>query len=152
MSEKNKMSSSHTAAIGGRFHALISLIPALESTDSFGEWVFDTTHKGTSDDPKHVPFYRYSKLVESIYERMNQVISSMSDGCKLDNPEMYLQSIGIDYRQISDVDVSVQDEYCLLAFLKHIYAYERFGDGYIGRFYRTGQVLRWLKRLEEIES
>jgi len=135
----------------GRFVELTNHIADLEVTNSFGELVIDKTHKGTVDDPKHAPYVRYSTIVDEIYEATNVIIAALPGGSKLDDSTAYLQSIGIDLRGISSLDVSDYDEYCILALLRYVYAQERFSDGFIGHFFRKGHILKWIKRLEEID-
>ena len=40
--------------IDKKIDKLISLLEPLEK-DSIGEWIIDKEHKGTKDDPKHIP-------------------------------------------------------------------------------------------------
>ena len=147
-----RTSSEYSPDNSKRFCALTSLIQDLETAESYGNWVFDDKHKGTPDDPKRMPYLRYSALVDRVYENTNHIVATLPHGDELQIAEIYLSSIGIDYRHIEDLDVSEHDEYCILALLRHIYAYERFGDGYINHFFHNGCVLKWIKRLKEIDD
>ena len=66
--------------------------------------------------------------------------------------QVSLRSIGIDLRNISSLDVSEHDGFCILALLRYVYAQERFSDGYIAHYFRKGHILRWIKRLKEIDD
>ena len=136
----------------GRFFELTNHIADLEATNTFGELVIDKTHKGTADDPKHAPYVRYSELVDEIYDALNIIIAALPGGSRLDDASAYLRSIGIDLRNISSLDVSECDEFCILALLRYVYAQERFRDGYIAHCFRKGHILRWIKRLKEIDD
>ena len=136
----------------GRFQALTSLIPELEATNDYGDWVFSKDEQNSSCVTNCAPYFRYTDLMNRIYYKTKHVIDSLPNGAQLGIAEVYLRRAGIDYRHIEDINISELDEYCILALLRHIYAFERFGEGYVQHFFHRGYVLKWIKRLQEIDD
>lgn len=134
------------------FSALTSLIPNLETVEEFGRWVIDKAHKGTVEDSMRAPYIRYHELIDTVFEATRQIIAALPNGNQVQNSEAYLADNGIDYKNIKELDVSEQDEHTILAMIMHVYSYERFCDGYIAHFFRRGYILKWIKRLKEIDE
>ena len=61
--------------IDKKIDKLISLLEPLEK-DSIGEWIIDKEHKGTKDDPKHIPYLMFTEmvneLINAVYEFDNE--------------------------------------------------------------------------------
>lgn len=65
-----------------------------------------------------------------------------------------LQANGIEwnYDSMIKADVSVLDAQCILALLIASLMAERFCDGALLEFIKNGAVIRWLKRLQELDE
>ena len=117
--------------------------------DKFGEWVFDREHKGTEDDPIHLPFPNYTetvfKFIDSVYN-----FHEKNPDYNLNEYRMILEQNGYNNIDIKTIDVSGMDEKCLMALLMYLVRGERFSDGFILTALEAGTVQRCFKRLREI--
>ena len=48
-----------------KFGEILELEEALK-TDTYGEWIVDREHRGTPDDPIHLPFPNYTETVQKL--------------------------------------------------------------------------------------
>ena len=132
---------------GKRFLRLTHLIPQLEEMSSAGHWVF----------PQGVqaPYVKYEKLTVDVLDAVDEIInrnplySDVTDGY-VD----ILRSNGLDWKEASmrDAAASVLDARCILALLVGAYCAERFSDGTVGHFFHKGCILRWVRRLAELDA
>lgn len=108
---------------------------------------------GSSERPMHLPFVSYSiavsKLEEDIYK-----FAKESDEIVPSNYAEILQANGIEWNSDSMIkaDASVLDAQCILALLIASLRAERFCDGALLGFIKSGAVTRWLKRLQELDE
>lgn len=133
-----------------RFDRLINLIEPLEK-DNFGEWIVDREHKGTMDDPIHFPFPVYSDVVNELIHAVYEVEEKYPE-YGLNQYGQILNNHGIEWgdRSMKVADVSEMDIQGVLALLMGMVRSERFCDGSIMDFLKSGVVLKWLERLKEI--
>ena len=135
-----------------KYSALTKYINLLKN-DIVGEWNCDKENDGSSERPMHLPFVIYSitvkKLADDIYKfakESNEIV-----------PSKYaeiLQANGIEwgYDSMMKADASVLDAQCILALLIASLRAERFCDGALLGFIKSGAVTRWLKRLQELDE
>lgn len=135
-----------------KYSVLTKYINLLEN-DNVSEWIVDKENDGSSERPMHLPFVSYSitvdKLTDDIYKfakESNEIV-----------PSKYaeiLQANGIEwnYDSMIKADVSVLDAQCILALLIASLMAERFCDGALLEFIKNGAVIRWLKRLQELDE
>lgn len=107
----------------------------------------------SSERPMHLPFVIYSitvdKLTDDIYKfakESNEIV-----------PSKYaeiLQANGIEwgYDSMMKADASELDAQCILALLIASLRAERFCDGALLEFIKSGAVTIWLKRLQELDE
>lgn len=135
-----------------RFDKLINLIEPLKN-DKFGEMVIDREHKGTLDDPIHFPFPVYTETVNSLIEAIYEIERDYPE-YKLNRYGEILNEHGIEWgdRSMKAADVSEMDIQGVLALLMGMVRSERFCDGSIMDFLKSGVVLKWLERLKEIDK
>lgn len=135
-----------------KYSALTKYINLLEN-DNVGEWICDKENDGSSERPMHVPFVSYSiavsKLEEDIYK-----FAKESDEIVPSNYAEILQANGIEWNSDSMIkaDASGLDAQCILALLIASLRAERFCDGALLGFIESGAVIRWLKRLQELDE
>lgn len=135
-----------------KYSALTKYINLLEN-DNVGEWICDKENDGSSERPMHVPFVSYSiavsKLEEDIYK-----FAKESDEIVPSNYAEILQANGIEWNSDSmmEADASGLDAQCILALLIASLRAERFCDGALLGFIKSGAVIRWLKRLQELDE
>lgn len=135
-----------------KYSALTKYINLLEN-DNVGEWICDKENDGSSERPMHVPFVSYSiavsKLEEDIYK-----FAKESDEIVPSNYAEILQANGIEWNSDSMIkaDASGLEAQCILALLIASLRAERFCDGALLGFIESGAVIRWLKRLQELDK
>lgn len=135
-----------------KYSVLTKYINLLEN-DNACEWSCDKENDGSSERPMHLPFVTYSitvhKLANDIYK-----FAKESDEIVLSNYAEILQANGIEwnYDSMIKADVSVLDAQCILALLIASFRAERFCDGVLLGFIKSGAVIRWLKRLQKLDK
>lgn len=128
-----------------RFGLICFHIPEVERTTDFGGWV-------SGSGSMHV---RYSKIIGQVIDSVYEIIEKDPDFQDL--PFRYTQvlranNIAWSDKGMKDADVSKRDAMCILSLFIGITCAERFSDGTIGRFFQNGTALRWLKRLDELDT
>lgn len=130
-----------------KFDELLKLEEPLKK-DKFGEWIVDSKHKGTKDDPIQLPFPSYSetvsKLIEAVYN-----FNEKNPDYNLYNYNEVLEQNGYKELMFDKIDVSNMDDKCLMALFMALVRGERFCDGLIMKMLEAGIVQKWIKRLKE---
>lgn len=135
-----------------KYSALTKYINLLKN-DNAGEWICDKENDGSSERPIHLPFVIYSitvdKLTDDIYK-----FAKESDEIVLSKYADILNVNGIKwgYDSMIKADASGLDAQCILALLIASLRAERFCDGALLEFIKNGAVIRWLKRLQELDE
>ena len=135
-----------------KYSALTKYINLLKN-DIVGEWSCDKENDGSSERPMHLPFVIYSitvkKLADDIYK-----FAKESDEIVPSKYAEILQANGIKwgYDSMMKADASELDAQCILALLIASLRAERFCDGALLEFIKNGAVIRWLKRLQELDE
>ena len=138
--------------MSGRFDGLIRFIPTIADKD-FGEWIVDRDNDGMPEKPLQIPFVNYSECVCELEHAIYQVDK--------DNPDMNLHNYGDilekngirwETRSMEAADVSKLDATAIMALLLGAVRAERFCIAALLSFLESGAVLRWLKRLQELEK
>lgn len=131
-----------------KFDELLKIEEALKG-DKFGEWVHDKEHKGTKDDPIHLPFPNYTETVHKFIQAIYNFEKNNPD-YKLNEYSLILEHNGYYNIDIKTIDVSDMDDKCIMALLMFLVRGERFSDGFILTALEAGTVQRCFKRLREI--
>ena len=135
-----------------KYSVLTKYIDLLKN-DNVGEWNCDKENDGSSERPIQLPFVIYSvtvkKLADDIYK-----FAKESDEIVPGKYAEILQSNGIEwgYDSMMKADASGLDAQCILALLIASLRAERFCDGALLGFIKSGAVTRWLKRLQELDE
>lgn len=135
-----------------KYSVLTKYINLLEN-DNVGEWIVDKENDGSSERPMHLPFVIYSitvkKLADDIYK-----FAKESDEIVPGKYADILNANGIEwgYDSMMQADASELDAQCILALLIAFLRAERFCDGALLGFIKNGAVIRWLKRLQELDE
>lgn len=135
-----------------KYSVLTKYINLLKN-DIVGEWSCDKENDGSSERPMHLPFVIYSitvdKLTDDIYK-----FAKESDEIVLSKYADILNANGIKwgYDSMMKADASELDAQCILALLIASLRAERFCDGALIEFIKNGAVIRWLKRLQELDE
>ena len=135
-----------------KYSVLTKYINLLKN-DNIGEWNCDKENDGSSERPIQLPFVIYSitvhKLADDIYK-----FAKESDEIVPGKYAEILQANGIKwgYDSMMKADASGLDAQCILALLIASLRAERFCDGALLDFIKSGAVTRWLKRLQELDE
>ncbi len=132
----------------GKYDCLLCFLDRFQG-DEFGKWVFDNKHKGTADDPIHMPFPTYT---ETVYD----FIKAMHVFCD-ENPEFNLthyRDIMNSYqiKSLNSADIGSLNLEATLALLMWVVRGERFCDGLILGGLKEGRIQALLERLKCLVS
>ena len=133
-----------------KFDKLLNLIDPLKS-DSFGEWIIDKEHNGTSDDTIHLAFPHYSDVVEELINAIYDFHKNNPE-FQLNNYRAILEKHGIrwEMEEMIEADPSKMDEKVILAMLMGMVRAEHFSEGSIMKMLESGCVHKWLEQLKNI--
>ena len=136
----------------GKYDELTKYIPLIRD-DSFGEWIFDKENDGSMEHPSHMPFVRYSSVIDALHEDIYKFCEAHPEYEHMRYKDT-LEANGLAWGQkaMEEADVSDKDAKCVIALLMGMTRAERFCDGAMLAFLKKGCVLRWLERLKEIDE
>lgn len=134
------------------YESLTQLIPKLTEGE-YAAWIKDNKSKGTMDDPIYMPFVDYSPAVIELMKAVYAFKDEHPD-FELTKYEEILNSNGLEWswESMSEADVSNADGRLVMALLLGAIRADRFSEGTLLGFLEEGSVLRWLKRLKEIDD
>lgn len=131
------------------FKSLTDYIPKLQSTDT-GKWYPEKqSGDGSVEKPLQMPFVVYQNTIRELEKEMYQFDK--------EHPQYNLK----EYRSILEesgastletFDVTNAEAKVVLALILCAFRTERLCDGTIKEFLENGCILRWLKRLKEIDE
>lgn len=119
--------------------------------DKIGEWIIDRENDGTSEHPVQMPFLDYSKMVRNFIDDI-YVFEENNKDMELTRYGDILKENGIDWGMDSmkDADISNLNIQCVLALIMGAVRAERFCDGALFDFFKSGYILKCLERLSSI--
>ncbi len=121
--------------------------------DDYGEWIIDHKNDGSSEHPIQWPYIRYFEMVESFIQDVYKF--------EKQHPEMKLNGYGeilnehnieCGSKSMSEVEVSQLDAQCIMALIMGAVRAERFCDGALLELFKDGSILKWLLRLQRLDS
>ena len=135
-----------------KYSVLTKYINLLKN-DIVGEWSCDKENDGSSERPMHLPFVSYSIAVDNLADDIYKFAKESNEIVPGKYAEI-LQANGIEwgYDSMMKADASGLDAQCILALLIASLRAERFCDGALLGFIKSGAVTRWLKRLQELDE
>lgn len=131
---------------------LTGYLSAIEN-DNFGEWIIDRKNKGTLENPIQMPYIAYSNMVDHFIEDVYDFVSKHPE-YELNRYYDILETNNIKWEKESmqNTDVSSLDGKCVVALLVGTVRAERFCDGVLLSFFKSGVIKKWLLRLKEIDE
>lgn len=131
---------------------LTGYLSAIEN-DNFGEWIIDRKNKGTLENPIQMPYITYSNMVDRFIEDVYDFVSKHPE-YELNRYYDILETNNIKWEKESmqNTDVSSLDGKCVVALLVGTVRAERFCDGVLLSFFKSGVIKKWLLRLKEIDE
>ena len=133
------------------YERLTWFIPAMERED-YGRWVRQHGD-GSPGNPEVMPFVIYDWHVR----RLEDAVLDFADDHREERVGQYdriLEKSGITWsmKSMKAADVSALDGRTVYALLLGAFRAERFCDGAVLEFCESGCMLRWLRRLKEIDE
>jgi hypothetical protein len=134
-----------------KFDILVKYIPMIQA-DSFGEWVIDKENNGNPEHPIQMPFMGYSEMVNNFIDDVYTFEESNKD-MELTHYGDILKDNSLEWgtESMKNADVSNLNAQCVLALIMGAVRAERFYDGALLDFFKSGCILKWLERLNSIE-
>ena len=134
-----------------KFDILTKYISMIQ-TDNIGEFVIDKENDGTPEHPIQMPFVGYSEMVHNFIDDVYTFEKSNKDM----EPTRYgeiLKDNGLEWdsESMKSADISNLNLQCLMALIMGAVRAERFCDGVLLDFFKSGYILKWLERLKSIE-
>ncbi|MBG9817697.1 DUF6508 domain-containing protein [Bacillus safensis] len=134
-----------------QFESLTKYIPMLRE-DHIGEWVIDQENDGTAERPIQMPFVNYSETVQRFIEDV-YTFAEQHQEMELTRYSEILLENGIEWgmNDMEHVDISNLNAQCVLALIMGVLRAERFSEGAIFNFFKSGNMLKCLERLDCLE-
>ena len=122
------------------------------ASDAIGNWIIDRENDGTIEHPIQMPYVSYSELVEHFIDDVYYFIKNHNE-MGLNRYVDILNEYGIEWgtKSMTDVDADALDVRCIMALIVGAVRLERFCDGALLGFFKSGTISKWLKRLRELE-
>ena len=134
------------------YEPLTEFITNLE-VENPGGWVFDRENDGTPEHPIRVPWVNYEKTVLDLETELMSFVDTHEDmGLTAYSDILEQHGIKWEKKSMSSADVSELDAVTVLALLVGAFRAERFCDGVLLSFCKSGCIVKWLRRLEEIDE
>lgn len=131
-----------------QFEIITRYIPRLRNL-RFGDWIFDYENDGSPEHPIQWPLVSYSDVVNRFIEDV-YALEEVNPDLKLNQYGEILNKNGLEWssKSMKNADAKVLDAQCLSALLMGIIRADRFNDGVLLEFFRTGKILEWLEMIE----
>ncbi|WP_349947248.1 DUF6508 domain-containing protein [Lacrimispora sp. BS-2] len=135
-----------------RFVILTKYISQLTKAE-YGNWIIDKKNKGTVENPIQMPFVKYSDFVSTFIQDVYRCIDENKD-MELNRYGEILEKNGLQWgiESMKDAEVSSLDAQCIMALIIGAVRAERFCDGALLDFFKSGCFEKWLNRLKDIDS
>ena len=136
-----------------QFAVLTKYINELEEAEVFGEWVVDRKNDGSLERPIQFPFVNFSKVSDMFVVEFYK-FSERHPEYELQQYGDILERNGLEWDNalMRRADIENLNEQVILALIMGAIRAERFCDGALLGFFEDGYMLKWLKRLKEIDS
>ena len=134
------------------YESLTCLIPALQNGQA-GEWIVDRKNDGTKEHPIQFPSVSYGDAACNLMGEM-PCFAEKHPEFELNQYQTILEKKkneqGCD--SVWEMDVDQLDGKTVTALLLGAVRAERFSEGTLLHFCKDGSVVKWLKRLKELDE
>ncbi len=143
---------SERCVMADKYKILTKYIPQT-SNGRYGDWVIDRENDGTPENPVQMPFVHYTDMVSSFIQDVYHFMEENKE-MELNHYGEILKDNGLEWGSnlMRDADVSSLDGQCIMVLIMGAVRAERFCDGALLNFFKSGCIEKWLKRLEEIDK
>ena len=131
-----------------KFEILKKYITTIQ-TDNIGEWMTEQENDSIIEGPIQMSFVSYSEMVGNFINDV-YTFEAQNKNMKLTRYDSILKDHGIDWDMDSmeNVDVSHLNAQCVLALIMGAVRADRFCEGALFDFFKSGFMLKWLERLK----
>ncbi|MEK4182491.1 DUF6508 domain-containing protein [Bacillus sp. FSL K6-1145] len=134
-----------------QFESLTKYIRMIQE-DHIGEWVIDHGNDGTAEHPIQMPFVKYSETVRHLIEDI-YTFAEQHEEMELTRYREILKENGMEpgMNDMENVDIFNLNAQCVLALMMEVVRAERFSEGAILNFFKSGAIVKCLERLDCLE-
>ena len=134
------------------YESLIKYLSLL-SDDSIGNWIIDKENDGTPEHPIQMPYVSYSEIVHQFIDDIYEFVDNNKE-MELNHYSDILNANGIEWRTESMTNTAVNDldAKCVIALIVGAVRAERFCDGALLSFFKSGTIKKWLNRLSDLDK
>jgi len=137
-----------------KYEVITKYIKEIEYAESFGNWTNPSGKDGTPENPQFFPYVDYAQFVQAFEVEFYRFRRDLPYNLgkyqeileKHDMPEEWSSG------QLLELDVSSFDEQSIMALIYGVLRADRFSEGTLLEFFESGCILKWLKRLREIDE
>jgi len=137
-----------------KYEVLTKYIDEIEHADSYGKWTNPSGENGTPENPQFFPYVDYQQFISAFEMEFYRFRRSLPYNLgkyqeileKHEMPEEWGSA------QLLELDVSEFDEQSIMALIYGVLRAERLSEGTLLEFLESGCILKWLKRLSEIDE
>ena len=134
------------------YESLTKYLLCIEN-NNVGEWIFDRESKGTLEDPIQFPHVSYSNMVRGFIKDVYDFASKHPEHELTSyNDILVANNIKCGEQPMNEEDVAAVDGKCIMALLMGIIRFERFCDGALLSFFKSGNATLCLSRLKELDN
>lgn len=132
--------------------AILTKYISMIQADSIGEWVIDKENNEMTKHPIQMPFVGYSEMVYNFIDDVYAFEKSNKD-MELGRYGDILKDNGLEWDMKSMKNATVEDlnAQSVLALIMGAVRAERFCNGALLDFFKSGCILKWLERLNNID-
>lgn len=134
------------------FKVLTKYMRKISDADFIGEWFVDRENDGSIEHPIQMPFVVFHEIIDYFVEEFYQFNDSHPE-YQLTRYADILERNGLkwDHDEMRNAQVDTLDAQCILALIMGAIRAERFCDGALLGFFEGGYILKWLKRLYDLD-
>lgn len=134
------------------YETITEFLPKLVDSN-YGTWHVDTEHKGTEDDPIQMPFFGYDRTVRDLVHAIYDFVDNHEE-MGLTKYSEILEENGLKWgtESMENADVSSLDGRCVMALMVGALRADRFCEGALLGFLKSGAITRWVERLQDIDG
>lgn len=135
-----------------KYKVLTKYIGKLDNEQLYGTWIYFGEDDGASEDTIKLPYLNFKEFVDSFIREFyefseNHPEYQLSDYCSILNDN----NIKWNRKSMRNAATESIDEKCILALIMSAIRAERINEGAFLDFFQDGSILKWLKRLKDID-
>lgn len=134
-----------------KFDILTKYIPIIR-LDSISKRTVDIVNNGASAEPIQMPFVGYTEMVHNFIDDV-YAFEERNKAMELTRYRDILKDNGLDWEleAMENADVLTLNAQAILALIMGAVRAERFSEGTLLDLFKSGRILKWLERLDDIE-